>query len=44
MIDDNESDERDHISKNYEEKETGDMKVLNVGKLNSQKYIDKSEK
>ena len=39
IIDDKESDERDQISKNYEEKETADIEVLKLGKLGSQKKM-----
>ena len=44
MNDDKESDERDHISKNDEEKVTEDIEILKLGKLSSQKSIDNIEK
>ena len=44
MNDDKESDERDHISKNDEEKVTEDIEILKLGKLSSQKNKDNIEK
>ena len=44
MIDDKESDERNHINKNYEEKVTEDIEVLKLGKLSLQKNKDNIEK
>ena len=44
MSDDKESDERDQISKNYEEKLTEDIEFLKLGKLSSQKNMDNIEK
>ena len=44
MSDDKESDEREHISKNDEEKVTEDIEVLKLGKLSLQKNIDNIEK
>ena len=41
---DNKFDERDQISNNDEEKMTEDAEVLKLGKLSSQKNIDKIEK
>ena len=43
MSDDKESDERDQISKNNEEKGTDDIEVLKLGKLNSKKNDDNIE-
>ena len=44
MSDDKESDKRDQISKIDEEKVTGDIEVLKLGKLSLQKNIDNIEK
>ena len=44
MSDDKESDERDQISKNDEERVTNDIIVLKLGKLGMQINIDKIEK
>ena len=44
VIDDKDSDERDQISKNDEEKVTEDIEVLKLGKLSSQKNVDNLEK
>ena len=44
MSNEKESDERDQISKDYEEKVTDDIKVLKLGKLIPQKNIDNIEK
>ena len=44
MSDDKDSDERDQISKNDEEKVTEHIDVLKLGKLSSQKHIDNIEK
>ena len=44
MSDDNESDERDQISKNDEEKVTDDIEVLKLGKLSSKKNDENIEK
>ena len=44
MSDDKKSDERDQISKNYEEKVTEDIEVLKLGKLSLQKNIYNIEK
>ena len=44
MSDYKESDERDQISKDDEETVTGDIEVLKLGKLSSQKNIDNIEK
>ena len=44
MIDDKESDERNHINKNDEEKVTEDIEVLKLGKLSLQKNKDNIEK
>ena len=44
MSDDKESNKRDQISKNDEEKVTEDIEVLKLGKLSSQKNIDNIEK
>ena len=44
MIDNKKSDERDQMSKNYEEIVSEDIKVFKLGKLSSQKYIDNIEK
>ena len=44
MSDGKDSDERDQISKNYEETVTDVIEVLKLGKLSSQKNIDNVEK
>ena len=44
MSDDKKSDERDQISKNYEEKVTEDIEILKLVKLSLQKNIDNIEK
>ena len=44
MSDDNESDERDHIDKNYEERVTNDIEVLKLGKFGLQKNTNGVEK
>ena len=44
MRDGKESDERDQISKNYEERVTDDIEVLKLGKLSSKKNDDNIEK
>ena len=44
VSDDKESDEREHISKDDEEKVTEDIEVLKLGKLSSQKNMDNIEK